>query len=138
MLNFKEADKQLKLIDSKNVSVFVPLNIEIKYLKPYLSVLSEFELPYSEKLNGADVWGLYTSLIESQKEDFVNDTIKMKKLQGLMSNFTFSIFLNGKDYDSLRSYGEEKHGFLYLESYSEIYSFNDGINTERFKDSYFL
>lgn len=137
-LNYKEVDNSLQIINLQNISVFVPISINTSYLKPFIKELDDFQIPHDDYVFGMDIWRVYESLIEDEDVDFIQNRIKMKKLQGLMSNFTFSIFPNGKDYESLRTFGEEKYGFLYLENYNNIYSFEDGINTEAFNESNFL
>ena len=138
-LNYKEVDKQLELIKSLNDSVFVPIEIPVCYFKKEsISLLEELNLPHNDTVCGKDVWNVYEGIIRNQEMDFVNAKIQMKKLQGLMSCFTFSIFRGGKDYDLLKTYGIEQYGFLYLESYSDIYSFDDGINTGSFENPCFI
>ncbi len=55
-----------------------------------------------------------------------------------MSLFTFSVFPNSKEEKTLKTYGKEEFGYLFLESYSKIYSFENGIDTLRFQESCFL
>lgn len=62
----------------------------------------------------------------------------MKQLNSIMSLFVFNVFPNGKDAKQLRTYGEEKYGYLYLRSYKDIYSLEDGIDTELLKETNFL
>lgn len=137
-LNYKKVDEELQIISSKNVSVFVPLSIPIDYFVSYIDVFKDLKIPYDENISGTYVWELYNNILLNGNDDFVQKRIQMKKLQGLMSNFIFTIFPNGKDYESLRTYGPEEHGFLYLEKYEEIYSFENGINTEKLKDSNYI
>ena len=55
-----------------------------------------------------------------------------------MSQFTISVFPESKDAELLKRYGEEKYGYLFLVSYSEVYSFENGINTTVLQYSNFL
>ena len=137
-LNFRAVNNSLKIINQQNVSVFVPLEVDIRLINKNITTLEELHIPYSTVLNGTDVWNKYVTIIQDQDEDFVKNKIQMKKLQSLMSLFTFSIFPNGKDYEVLRTYGQEVHGFLYLETFQKIYSLENGINTECFSESNFL
>lgn len=129
-LDYSAVNSSLKLIDSTNISVFVPMEIEKKYFENQLSILDEFHVSYKKFISGADIWQIYVDTILSSDKDFVANRIKMKKLHSIMSNFIFSIFPNGHDYNGLITYGEEKFGFLYLENYKAVYSFEDGINTK--------
>lgn len=137
-LDFRGVNNSLKIINQKNVSIFVPLKIDIHLITKNMSTLEELYIPYSTTLNGIDVWNKYVAIIQNQDEDFIKNKIKMKKLQSLMSLFTFSIFPNGNDYGTLCTYGKEEYGFLYLETFKEIYSLENGINTECFSESIFL
>ena len=62
----------------------------------------------------------------------------MKQILSLMSQFSFSIYPNGKDYDTIHTFGYEKYGFLYPNSWEDLYSFNEGINTDKLTDTNFL
>ena len=138
-LDFKGVDSELQIINTKNISVFVPLKIEKKYLQQYETILEKLNIKNNgSTINGEDVWDCYEYILSNQNEDFVKNKIKMRKLQGLISNFVFSIFPTGSDYEILRTFGEEKYGFLYLENYAYVYSFENGINTDILKDSNFI
>lgn len=138
MLNFNEVDKTFKIIDSQNKSVFVPLSIKTDMLsKDMIEAAKHLCINHDGEIKGQDVWTAYKDIINSQ-EDFVQTKIKLKLIQGLMSCFTISMFSNGKIFNVLTSYGEEKYGFIYLESYSNIYTFDDGIDTEALSDDNFL
>jgi len=137
-LNYQKVNNQLELIKSLNDSVFVPIDIPFQYLKEDTKILDDLEIVYRDVVKGLDVWKSYENVIKSQDENFVKSKIQMKKLQGLMSNFTFSIFRGGKDYDILSTYGLKQYGYLYLDSYSKIYSFEDGIITDKFENNNFL
>lgn len=137
-LNYRKVDDELQIISSNNVSVFVPLSIPIDYLQSYTDILNDFKIPYNENISGADVWKLYNDILTQGDENFIHKRIQMEKLQGLMSNFIFTIFPSVKDYESLRIYGCNEYGFFYLERNEDVYSFENGINTEKLKDSNFI
>lgn len=137
-LNFRSVNNALKLIESPSISVFVPMLIDTQYFNDYRSILEEFHILYEETVSGESVWNSYTSIIQNQDEDFVKNKIQMKKIQSLMSNFTFSIFPNSRDFKILETYGYEKYGYFYLETYKDIYSFEDGINTTILSTSQYL
>lgn len=137
-LNFKDVNDSLKIINQQNVSVFVPLEIDISLIDNITMILNDLNIPYSEVLDGRYVWQKYLEIILGEKEDFIKNKILMKKMQSILSIFTFSIFPNGKDYELLKTYGEEKYGFLYLESFSSIYSLENGVNTDELSTSMFI
>lgn len=137
-LNFSRINGDLKLIDSDSISVFVPLKLDIDYFKDHIDTLNDLSIPYDESVDGRDVWYRYESLIFNQDEDFVHSRINMKKIQGIMSYYIFSIFPRGKDFELLHTYGEEKYGFLYLENFQDVYSLDNGINTDVLSNSMFI
>ena len=137
-LNFPRINGDLKIIDSDTISIFVPLCLDIDYFKDHIDSLDDLSIAYDETVDGKDVWERYESLILSQDEDFVRNRINRQKILGIMSYYIFSIFSHGKDFDLLRTYGEEKYGFFYLENFQEIYSLDNGINTEVLSNSIFI
>ena len=98
----------------------------------------EFILNYSENSEQHDIYKNNNDIIDSQNEDFVLNRINLNKINALMSQFTFTVFPNSKEAEVLRSYGKEENGYLFLESFSEIYSFENGIDTSKFYTSNFL
>lgn len=137
-LNFPRINGDLKIIDSDTTSIFVPLCLDIDYFKDHIDSLNNLSIAYDETVDGKDVWERYESLILSQDEDFVRNRINRQKILGIMSYYIFSIFSHGEDFDLLHTYGEEKYGFLYLENFQEIYSLDNGINTEVLSNSIFI
>lgn len=127
-LNFAEVDKSLKIIDTHNYSVFVPLKIDISLIQDYKNLIENLGITYSDCLDGEDVWGKYLSILQSDRRDFIQTNIMLKKIYSIMSLFTFTIFPKGKDFDILKTYGKEEYGYLYLASYQSIYSFENGID----------
>lgn len=140
-LNFRKVRSSFKIIDQNNFSIFVPLSIDTTLIdKEFLDLASGFGIPYDKCLNGENVWAKYVELVQNQNEDFVKNKVQMKKFHALLSLFTFTIFPYGKERDSLIQFGREEYGFLFLESYKDknVYSFDEGINTEAFIDLNFL
>ena len=138
-LDYKSASESFEIINQRNTSVFVPLEIDSCLIdNSFLQIAHEFNIHHGEKLSGCDVWEKYEEIIQNQEDDFIQNRIKLNKIQGLLSQFIFSVFPNSKDEASLKTYGEEKYGYLYLESYSNIYSFENGINTAQLSESNFL
>ena len=137
-LNFSRINGDLKIIDSDTTSVFVPLSLDIDYFKDHIGALDDLSIPYDKTVDGKDVWERYETLIFIQNEDFAHNRINRQKIQGIMSYYIFSIFSHGKDFELLRTYGEEKYGFLYLDNYQDIYSLDNGINTDVLSNSNFI
>ena len=141
-LDFRSVNNLLNIINQQNISVFVPLKIDITLVKDSVSTLYELNIPFSETLSGKDVWNKYAEIIKYQDEDFIKNKIMMKKLQSLLSLFTFSIFPNSKDLREFESggFGKTEYGFFYLSGYeiNNLYSFENGIYSNAFVNSNIL
>lgn len=138
-LDFKAVDKSFQIIDSKNITVFVPLHIKIELIdKSFISIIEELGITYGQTISGWNVWERYKEILLSQEEDFIQSRIKLNKTRALLSLFSFSIVSNGKEKEILETFGKEEYGYLFLESYSDVYSFENGINANIFHESVFL
>lgn len=138
VLNYKRVNDSLILIDGDTLTVYVPLKLKTTYFKEHLSVLDELDICHEEFVDGEDIWRTFERLITNHEEDFVRYKAKMQRLHGLMSYFSFSVYPEGKDFNMLQTYGEEKFGYFYLASYRDIYSLESGINTTIFTESMFI
>jgi CRISPR-associated endonuclease/helicase Cas3 len=138
-LDYTAVDKSLEIINNKTITVYVPISINMSLIGESLAAIADnLGIEYNEMISGRNVWRKYCDIIDSQDEDFVLNRIKLNKINALMSQFTFSVFPNSKEAEILRSYGKEDNGYLFLESFSEIYSFENGIDTSTFNSSNFL
>jgi CRISPR-associated endonuclease/helicase Cas3 len=152
-LNYPEADRLFRLIDSQTLSVFVPLllPIVVKALDEAKkeAVFSTSELAFlsqngvyqtgSQTVDGAAVWELYRSL-EKLEMPFADKQVNQKIMQGILSKFTFSIFYTQKLKDELcpRFTGLAEDGldnYLYLKHYDEVYHYETGLDQSRFDSS---
>ncbi len=138
VLNYKRINDSLVLIDGDTLTVFVPLKLKIAYFDEYLSILDELNIHYDDLVDGEEVWKTYEELVTNQEQDFIRFSYRMKRLHGVMSYFSFSVYPEGKDFKMLQTFGEEKFGYFYLESYRDIYSLENGINTDIFTESMFI
>lgn len=137
-LNYPEVNKLLRIIDNQSQSVFIPLRIDKKLLaQEHIDAANDLDIHIEDCLDGHDVWDKYADIL-CNREEFVETKINLKKLQGLLSCFCISIFPNGKEYNALRTYGEEKYGYLFVDNYADIYSFEDGIMSKEMEDFNFL
>ncbi len=138
-LDCTAVNNSFEIIDHQNSSIFIPLEIDTELIDTkLLKIADEFGMDTDTALSGQEVWNKYEEVIKNQDVDFVRNRIMLDKIQSLMSQFTISIFPESKDYDMLKIYGEEKYGYLFLESYSDVYSFDNGINTTVLQHSNFL
>jgi len=138
-LDYPKVNNSFSIINQQNTTVFVPLQIDSCLLDESFSIiLKDLDIESSETVSGLDVWNAYKEIVISEDRNFILNRIKLNKIRALMSLFTFSVFPNSKEENTLKTYGKEEFGYLFLESYSKIYSFENGIDTLRFQESCFL
>jgi CRISPR-associated endonuclease/helicase Cas3 len=138
-LDYPKVNNSFSIINQQNTTVFVPLQIDSYLLDESFSIiLKDLDIESSDTVSGLDVWNSYKKIVFSEDEDFILNRIKLNKIRALMSLFTFSVFPNSKEENTLKTYGKEEFGYLFLESYSKIYSFENGIDTNEFQESNFL
>lgn len=158
-LRFKEINEKFKLIEQDNISIFVPLSIQCHYfLENELDFLKNMGI-FSEndlEVEGSKIFDLYVNLIENKRMDFIDKKVSLKILQGIMSQFIFSIFgdKSGKIMTKLIPFADiEKatidkknqktietdiivstYGFVYLSRYEAIYDEVFGFDDTKLND----
>lgn len=149
-LEFYETDKNFKLIDSQNTSIYVPIEIDIEIPNSKDKNFSESELDFLREygkyiegdttVNGEKVWEFYENIIKNKGTDFTQNKIKMTIIQGILSKFSFSIFSYSKDFMQMKELGvgEEKYGYYYLNHVDDVYDYKNGINDEKFGKAIFF
>jgi len=112
-LNYSGVHSEFKLIEQNTFSVFVDVEFD---LAVYDIKIDSNELKKKvvsdNKIIGSRVFKLYCDIIENKELDFIKKKISFVEIQGLMSNFIFSVFKNPELYNDLLTYGEEKYGFI--------------------------
>jgi len=112
--NLRFSETHIKLIEIESISVFVPHNLMAKLY-----------------------WNAYEKAIRNQEKDLIDKNIDIKKLSAKISKYTFSLAkYQGSGIEYLLPYckdGKEKYGYLYLEEYQSIYSYEDGLDTKVLK-----
>jgi CRISPR-associated endonuclease/helicase Cas3 len=142
-LNFPEVDNNFKIINQQSTSVFVPMPLPV-----YPPETNQTERNFSEKdveflayygfanrddeeISGEAVFELYEQLICQKDENFINVKTELKKLQGIMSQFIFSLMTHSKSMNKLieEVHGEERMGMYYLSHWEEdgVYDYAHGL-----------
>ncbi|BDD11923.1 hypothetical protein FUAX_43550 (plasmid) [Fulvitalea axinellae] len=148
-LDFRRAHEDFKLINQRNQMVYVPLDLPVGDKALDLRYFSEAELaflsdcgryrPDDACVSGEEVWGLYEELVRFESDDFVLRKVNMKRLQGIMSRFSFSLFAEAKDVRALKDAGnEERYGFIYLAHHAECYSAEGGLDSDALAEGNFI
>ena len=113
--------------------IFIPVDIDFPdgYSKKELlkiNILTDSE----EKISGEKLFDTYISVIKNKDVDFIKRQIELKKLTGLMSYFTLSVYSNllneiGDKFDAEKS----QYGYKYLSFWKKCYDVNAGFNLEK-------
>ena len=154
-LNFQDIHKCFKLIDNDSASVFVPVDInvvnyrfpkgdmdfnfspeELNFIKEYQCFVNSNE----NEVSGEKTWNLYISLINNKDIDFTKKKIELKILNGIMSNFVFSIYTNKiSELREYFEYNEDHQDFQFIQYYKlnkeyvgkgKLYDYAGGLNEE--------
>jgi CRISPR-associated endonuclease/helicase Cas3 len=145
-LQFGEVNKQFKLIEEANVSVFIPLPIpQTHFSKEDIKTLEDFGIKANDgNIDGKDVWNKYvelTEFIQGKNGDYIRNQVNSKKLNGVFSKFVFSVY--EKQASDLREFcGDpsirERYGMILLTNWNQIYSYNGGFDIEEIESGNFL
>jgi CRISPR-associated endonuclease/helicase Cas3 len=142
-LDFDKIDYEFQLIEQDdNSSVFIPLTIPVKYFSAddllFLSDLGVF-VKNDEQISGEKVFQAYIKLITNDDKGFIKKQINKKKIAGILSLFTLSVFEKQKK--ELVEYSDielNKYGYLYLSHWGKCYSYSNGFDMDRIKQDVFL
>jgi CRISPR-associated endonuclease/helicase Cas3 len=143
MLNFSEVDKNFQIINQQSTSVFVPMSLPV-----FVPGTNQTERNFSEaeinflhkngivkredkEISGEAVFNLYEQIILQKDGDFIEVKTELKKLQGIMSQFIFSLMTHSKIMEKLvlGAHGKECMGVYYLSHWKEdgVYDYKFGL-----------
>jgi len=147
-LRFQSVNDQFQLIEQNNISCFIPLsvpiiisekqgNTEYTFSKSEWDFLQKHSIfPNEEnKISGEKIFNLYLNIIE-QKQGFIEKKTNQKILQGIMSNFIFSIFASEKIKTEIVKFSDQEkseYGYQYIERWNQFYDYKEGFNTDKFE-----
>ena len=159
-LDSKKLHDLFKLIDSDNFSVFVPLQLPvfIEGEDQPEAIFTIGELTFLQKhgawqtgdltVDGVAVWALYRMLKGQPKDHsrFVERSVEDKRIQGILSKFTFSLFDNSKTRAALQTFcgdgeAEDKgnrksfEDYLYLSHWAKVYTYETGLSMTELHNS---
>lgn len=132
--NFQHIHSEFQLIennDSKSIFIPVDINIPEEYSKKELikiNALTDSE----EKVSGKKLFDNYISIIKNKDVDFIKRQIELKKITGLMSYFTLSVYSNvlNEIKDKL-DVEKSQYGYEYLSYWEKCYDIESGFNLEK-------
>jgi CRISPR-associated endonuclease/helicase Cas3 len=146
-LKFEKVHKDFQLIEQKNLSCFIPLNIPIAiesvangnreqiFSSSELLFLEDNEVLPNERneISGEKVFEIYLQSIHN-KIDFTQQQIRKKVLQSIMSKYVFSIFASPNIENKLVLFCDKEksdYGYLYLDRWKDIYSVEQGLDAKK-------
>lgn len=156
-LDYLQVHKKFQLIDSENLSVFVPLSLpkiiisdtneqEKAFTNKELTILSKLNVNIlDDYIDGAEVWKAYKLMFNNKLKGFIEQQIDKRIMAGILSKFTFSIFANSKIRLHLQSFSfsaddeeNELRGFenyIYLAHHDKCYDYEKGLIESQFEAS---
>ncbi|HDP67991.1 MAG TPA: CRISPR-associated helicase Cas3' [Candidatus Marinimicrobia bacterium] len=143
-LEFSKIDWEFKLIDQRNVSIYVPLPIPAEYFSEqdltFLRALGAYD--GKGNVEGKQVWQSYLNIVHNRNEDFIKQRIELKKIYGIMSQFMFSIYAHSNQLNELLRFSDgeshKNYEMLYLEEWQKVYDYHSGIRDEEFNNTIFF
>ena len=143
-LDFKKIDWEFKIIDQKNVTIFVPMQIPQHYFsndeKDFLKKLDCYK--NDDLIDGEELWNKYLEIIQTNDLDFIKKKIKIKRIYAVMTQFMFSIYAHSNLLAELLRFCDQsyynKYEILYLYDWRKVYDFETGIKDEEFNEPAFI
>jgi CRISPR-associated endonuclease/helicase Cas3 len=148
-LNFPEIDKAFQIINQQSTSVYVPMELDVfvigannekrNFTEKEMQLLVRYKVVCVDDMvvSGEKVFQLYERLIKQDNDDFIEAKTELKKLQGIMSQFIFSLMTHSKSMQNLilRGCGEERFGIYYLSHWEEdgLYNYKFGLSDNKEK-----
>ena len=144
--NFKRFDfscisQEFQLIENNETeSLFIPVEIKIpdgyssKDLKT-IDLLTDDQL----RISGEKLFDRFIGLIHNKDIDFIQKQIDLKKLTGLMSLFSVSVYPNLlKEIVDKLDIEKSKYGYQYLSHWESCYNIESGFNLEKAREDVLL
>lgn len=141
-LRFERVHTEFQLIESKNISCFLPVDLPIKvgehnlFSKIEIDFLAEHQIyPNGEsKIEGEKVFDIYLDFVYN-KVDFISQKIREKVLQSILSKFVVSLFASSKvEQNIIHFCNMEKSdfGYFYVDRWEDFYSEEGGMDASKF------
>ncbi|MFZ4861323.1 CRISPR-associated helicase Cas3' [Sphingobacterium sp. Mn56C] len=143
-LRFTKVQEQFKLIETKNIACFVPLDLPI-FLPAIVhdnkkAFFNDIELKFLANnriypsregtISGVQVFDLYIDIIHN-RIDFMEQKIREKVLQSILSKYVISMFSSDKIEQQIIHFSDlekSKYGYQYLERWRDFYNVERGLD----------
>jgi CRISPR-associated endonuclease/helicase Cas3 len=139
--DFSSISQEFQLIENNNAeSLFIPVEIPIpdgyssKDLRT-IDLLTDDQL----MISGEKLFDRFIDLIHNKDIDFIRRQMDLKKLTGLMSLFSISVYPNLlKEIGDKLDVEKSKYGYQYLSHWESCYNINSGFNLEMAREDVLL
>ena len=115
-LKMPEIDKKMRLIDDNRNMLSVYLAREITEEK-------------GEVVNGREIWEEYRQLLEAEKMEYVEKTVKLRNIRSKMNGFIYQLSENAHFQED-----EQIGDIYYIENGEDYFDENSILKRERFQD----
>ncbi|ELR72966.1 CRISPR-associated helicase Cas3 [Fulvivirga imtechensis AK7] len=138
-LELQEISRQFRLIeDNETQQIFIPLDIPLEYFDDP-GYLKEIEVISDNMVRGELVFEFYKAILK-REIDYIPKSIEIKKLGGILSDFTINAYPTV--IKKLAGYFDEgengQYGFKYLLHCKECYTLEDGFDFSSESQDIFL
>lgn len=143
-LQFSSVHEKFKLIEQQNITCFIPVDICLNSKdKTDTPILTHAQLRFLEingivpdetgSISGEQVFDLYLEFIQN-KEEIMQQQIRVKQLQSVMSMFTISLFSTVNMMEKLAVFShfeKSQFGYHYIHRWRDIYSIECGLDANK-------
>ena len=141
-LRFERVHTEFQLIESKNISCFLPVDLPIKvgehnfFSKIEIDFLAAHQIyPNGEsKIEGEKVFDIYLDFVYN-KVDFISQKIREKVLQSILSKYVVSLFASSKVEQNIIHFcnmEKSEYGYFYVDRWEDFYSEEGGMDASKF------
>lgn len=141
-LKFERVQTDFQLIESRNISCFIPVDLPLKigehnfFSKIEIDFLAAHKIyPNGEsKIEGEKVFNIYLDFVHN-KVDFISQKIREKVLQSILSKFVISLFASPKVEQNIIHFCDmekSEYGYFYVDRWEDFYSEEGGMDASKF------
>lgn len=140
--DFNNITSKFQLIENNDAKqLFIPVKIPLKNFDEEIhQFLDAIKVVQGQLVLGALVFERYKSIVKMEEEDFLKSKVDLKKIGGILSNFSINVYptILSKLSDKLDKGENGQFGFEYLLHHENCYSFENGFDFSNELEDMFL